>query len=167
MRVSQIAGAVLGAVALQFLLTMVFTGYFPGSEGAYGAPFSVGYSCGFCIVELGAGGTFLWTFFALDVAVTAVVFWMLMRLGGHVLLVPLGGVLFLLLAMVMYFTLPTGTPFAGLPVPIAIRHPRIDYPRVALLALWIDCMVGAAVFAVPSMLRRRLGSRPTTPAVRT
>ena len=151
--------AVLGALILQALLTG-FTSLFMGDGSAYGAPFSVGRSCGFCIIEFGGGSKTLdWSVFALDVAVTAAVFWMLMRLGGHALLVPLGGVVFLILAMAMYFALPAGAPFAGIPVPIAMRHPRVDYPTVALLALWIDCMVGASVFAAPSVLRRRLGSR--------
>ncbi|MBI2773449.1 MAG: hypothetical protein HYX56_03020 [Chloroflexi bacterium] len=156
MRTREILAGALGAVVLQLLLTG-FTSLYTGEGGGYGAPVPVGHSCGFCIINFGGGSdTLAWPVFALNTTITAAVFWVLMRVGGHPSLVPLGGVLFLVLAIVMYYTLRAGAPFAGLPVPIVVRdESNVVAPRVGLLALWIDSMVGAALFAVPHVLRRR------------
>lgn len=157
-RVGRIVAALAGALVLQILLSG-FTSALPGDRGAYGAPLSVGYSCGLCgLISLGgghAGDTFSWSIFVLNVLATVGVYWLLLRLGGHALLVPLGGVLFLVLAVAMYVAVDAGLPFAGLPVPIA-THPG---QRMALLALWIDCLSGAALFGAPGLLRARRDER--------
>lgn len=143
-----IVAAVLGAVIVQILLTG-FTSVFTGEGATYGAPFPVGRSI-LCVLCGGSGLTFALPVFALNTTITAAGLWALMRLGGHVILAPLGGVLFLLVAAVMYFAMLAGVPFAGLPIPIATR----EASSVGLVALWVDCMIGAALFAVPHMLRR-------------
>lgn len=56
----------------------------------------------------------------------------------------------------MYLRLPSGAPFAGVPFSMVEEY-RLGrpYPRVELLPLWIDSMVGVALFALPTILRRR------------
>jgi hypothetical protein len=76
-------------------------------------------------------------------------------LGGHLVAAAIGGVVLFALALVMYFSLRQGLPFAGIPVPIALRDPLVDAPRIALLALWIDIMAGTLLFSLPSILRNR------------
>lgn len=170
MRLGRVVAALAGALVLQILLTG-FTALLPGEGSTYGAPLPVGESCALCgVTSFGFGGgesTFSWPLFALNVAATAAVFLLLLRLGGHALLVPLGSALFLVLAAVMYFRLDAGLPFAGLPLPIATPRPLVDYPQVALLALWIDCMSGAAIFGALGVLRGREGrwGRPAVVSV--
>jgi hypothetical protein len=143
------------ALLYQGLLTF-FTSFFTGPEGAYGAPLPVGQSCGFCIISLGGGSeTFSWAVFLLNLLLTAAVVWGVGRLGGHLVAAAIGGVVLFALALVMYFSLRQGLPFAGIPVPIALRDPLVDAPRIALLALWIDIMAGTLLFSLPSILRNR------------
>ncbi len=158
MKVSRVAVALAGALALQLLLTG-FTSLFIGEGGAYGAPVSVGSSCGFCITSLGGTEpTFSWPAFTLNVVLTGGVFWALQRLGGHGFLVPFGAAIFLVIAGVTYAGLDAGIPFAGLPLPVATQTGQ----RMALVVLWIDCMIGAGLFAASGIVRTadREGRRP-------
>jgi hypothetical protein len=143
------------ALLYQSLLTF-FTSFFTGAGDSYGAPLPVGESCGFCIISLGGGSeTFSWATFLVNVLLTAGVMWWLSRLGGHLVLAATGGLVFFVMALAMYFTMRQGVPFAGLPVPIAVRDPLVDAPRIGLIALWLDTMAGAMLFALPSVLRTR------------
>lgn len=145
--------ATLAALVVEATLTAV-TDLFIGSEGQYGGPLPVGTSCGFCVVSFATPSTFSLGVFAIDTLITALVFAVLIWRGGDVALVALGSVVFLALVVGMY---AAGAPFAGIPLPVAERGGSFDQ-----LALWIDLMVGAALFALPGVLR---ASRLTTGAV--
>lgn len=145
--------AILGALIVEGTLGVV-TSLFIGPDGQYGAPVSVGRSCGFCVSSLGTQPSFSPLPFAVDVAVTALVFAALAWRGGHVIWMTLGSFAFLVLSLGMYVA---GAPFAGVPLPVAGRGGSFDQ-----FALWIDLMVGAALFALPGVLR---ASRLATGAV--
>lgn len=148
--------ALAGAIVLQILLSG-FTQLFPGDggpfgRGLHGSPLPVGSFSGGSFFGIGDGEpTVFWPVLGLNVVLTAAGLWLLLRLGGQALLVPLGGVLFFVLAAVMYLRLDSWPGFAGFPLPIATDEDR----SVALFALWIDAMAGAALFALPSLWRRR------------
>lgn len=146
---------VAASLTFQIALTLV-TVLFPGEGGAYGAPIPVGAWSG--MLFLGARADVSWPLFAANVALTAAVFWLLARRSGGVLLMTLGSLLFLAVAVAMYIGMRAGLPFAGVPIPISFHDPVTDRPRVALLALWIDCLVGAALPTAWIAARSRRGA---------
>ncbi len=161
MRNGKIVAAVIAAVVLEVLIT-AFTWLYAGDvgdfgSGLYGAPVPVGTSCGFCgVISLGDSNTFSLAAFSANVALTALMLWLLMRFVGHPALVAGGGLVLFATAVLMYLLLSAGSPVAGIPIPVATRQPLVAYPRVQPQALWADCLVGAAVAGwLPSLRRAR------------
>lgn len=140
--------AVIAALFVEGVLTELTT-LFVGPNGGYGAPLLVGRSCGFGgVISLGCKPvTFSLAPFEINVVITALVFGLPMWRGGHPVLMTLGAVLFLVIAIAMNMA---ELPFAGIPLPVSYYPSPRDTDQ---LKLWIDCIAGAALFALPGIVR--------------
>ena len=141
------------------LLLVGVTSLLTGEIGTFGAPLPIGQGSGFggYAALAGVRGIVALAVFAVDVVLTAAVIWLLMRwtgTGGGIA-AGIGGAIGVIVAAVTYVLMASGVlPFAGFPIPVA-AHPG---EHVALLALWVDCLLLAAAFAL--IYRRALAARP-------
>jgi hypothetical protein len=163
MRRAHLLGTLSAAVAIEVLMTG-FTVLFPAEGGAYGGPLPVGSWRGSIFLGGAAAGIDPWPALIVNVLATTVILWVVVRSHGGVLLPFVGALAFFVVAVVMYIGLRAGLPFAGVPIPIALRDDFVAYPPVQLIALWVDCLVGAAVFVMPSFLRARLAAPERIPS---
>lgn len=135
-----VIGVLIPGALVEAALT-VLSVWVPDASGGYGAPFEAG-NCGACVVSVELRpSTFDWLVFALDIAVAATLFLLVLRWSGWlgVVLGTTGALASLALAVAMALS---GLPVADLPIPL-FR----DNPLSPSLVLWLDMFSWAGAIA--------------------
>ena len=144
---TEVRDALVAALVIQVLLVGL-TSILTGDGGTLGAPIPIGEGAGLFGSDPfhGQRGLIGLGLFIVDVAITALPILAVRHWAGtgSTIAGVVGGVAALVLAGATYVLMATGRiPFAGLPLPIA------DAPgaHIALLMLWLDCLILAVAFA--------------------